>query len=99
MARSLTAHTTSVFITLWISGMCLSPMPWMLCSPKPFSSMVGHSRASTATIRAPYCSFSRSPAAMVPAEPVADVNAASRSSGRPDWTCSKTCPRARPVTS
>ena len=33
--RSDTAIATSVFITLWISGMCLSPMPWMLCSPKP----------------------------------------------------------------
>ena len=53
VARSLTAETTSVFITLWISGMCLSPMPWMLCSPKPFSSMVGHSSASTATIFVP----------------------------------------------
>ena len=29
------AVTASVFITLWISGTCLSPMPWMLCSPKP----------------------------------------------------------------
>ena len=50
-------QTTSVFITLWMSGMCLSPMPWMLCSPKPFSSMVGHSSASTATISEPYRSF------------------------------------------
>ena len=33
VATSLIAHTTSVFITLWMSGMCLSPMPWMLCSP------------------------------------------------------------------
>ena len=33
LATSLIAQTTSVFITLWISGMCLSPMPWMLCSP------------------------------------------------------------------
>ena len=31
--------------------------------------------ASTATIFAPYSSFSRSPAAMVPADPVADGNA------------------------
>ena len=46
-----TPTTTSVFITLWMSGMCLSPMPWMLCSPKPFSSIVGHSSASTATMR------------------------------------------------
>ena len=68
-----------MFITLWISGMCLSPMPWMLCSPKPFSSIVGHSSASTATIRVPNVSFSRSPAAIVPAEPVADTNAARRS--------------------
>ena len=70
--------TTSVFITLWISGMCLSPMPWMLCSPKPFSSIVGHSSASTATIFVPYSSFSRSPAAIVPADPVALTNAARR---------------------
>ena len=47
------AATMSVFITLWMSGMCLSPMPWMLCSPKPFASIVGHSSASTATISAP----------------------------------------------
>ena len=53
VAWSLMAHTTSVFMTLWISGMCLSPMPWMLCSPKPFSSIVGHSSASTATVRVP----------------------------------------------
>ena len=80
--------------------MCLSPMPWMLCSPKPFSSIVGHSSASTATILVPYSSFSRSPAAIVPAEPVADMNAASRRS-RPDAarTVSKTWASARPVTS
>ena len=70
------ATTTSVFITLWMIGMCLSPMPWMLCSPKPFSSIVGHSSASTATIFVPYSSFRRSPAAIVPADPVAEVNAA-----------------------
>jgi hypothetical protein len=87
VAWSLIATTTSVFITLWMSGMCLSPMPWMLCSPNPFSSIVGHSSASTATMRVPYSSFSRSPAAMVPAEPVALVNAASRRS-RPD--CART---------
>ena len=78
MARSDTPTTTSVFITLWISGMCLSPMPWMLCSPNPFSSIVGHSSASTATMRVPNVSFSRSPAAIVPAEPVAETNAARR---------------------
>ena len=79
--------------------MCLSPMPWMLCSPNPFSSIVGHSSASTATIFVPYSSFRRSPAAIVPADPVADVNAASRRS-RPDAsrTTSKTWPSARPVT-
>ena len=37
--------------------MCLSPIPWMLCSPKPFSIIVGHSSASTATIRVPNVSF------------------------------------------
>ncbi len=76
MARSEIAATTSVFVTLWISGMCLSPMPWMLCSPNPFSSIVGHSSASTATILVPYSSLRRSPAAIVPADPVAEVNAA-----------------------
>ena len=35
VARSETASATSVFMTLWISGTCLSPIPWMLCSPKP----------------------------------------------------------------
>ncbi|GIT76925.1 MAG: hypothetical protein Ct9H300mP31_14560 [Acidimicrobiaceae bacterium] len=34
-ARSDTPTTTSVLVMLWINGMCLSPMPWMLCSPKP----------------------------------------------------------------
>ena len=53
VARSEIATTRSVFITLWMSGMCLSPMPWMLCSPKPLASIVGHSSASTATILAP----------------------------------------------
>ena len=61
--------------------MCLSPMPWMLCSPKPFSSIVGHSSASTATVIEPYSSLSRSPAAIVPADPVALTNAASRAPG------------------
>jgi hypothetical protein len=99
--RSEIATTTSVLVMLWISGMCLSPMPWMLCSPKPFSSIVGHSRASTATIFVPYSSLRRSPAAIVPAEPVAEVNAASRRS-RPSRancsrTVSKTWAKARPV--
>ena len=35
VARSVTAVTMSVLKTLWMSGTCLSPMPWMLCSPKP----------------------------------------------------------------
>ena len=82
VARSLMPTTTSVLVTLWISGMCLSPMPWMLCSPKPFSSIVGHSSASTATMIEPCSSFSRSPAAIVPAEPVALTNAASRARRR-----------------
>ena len=46
--------------------MCLSPIPWMLCSPKPFRSIVGHSAASTATINDPSRSFSQSPAPIVP---------------------------------
>ncbi len=57
MARSDTPTTKSVAITLWISGMCLSPMPWMLCSPKPPASIVGHSTASTATVSEPRCSL------------------------------------------
>ena len=35
VASSDTATAASVFITLWNRGMCLSPIPWMLCSPKP----------------------------------------------------------------
>ncbi len=62
VARSEMSTTRSVFITLWMSGMCLSPIPWMLCSPKPLRSIVGHSRASTATIFVPWRSFSQSPA-------------------------------------
>ena len=50
VSRSLTSATTSVFMTLWISGTCLSPIPWMLCSPNPLRSSVGHSSASTAAI-------------------------------------------------
>ena len=38
--------TMSVFFTLWIQGMCLSPMPSMRWSPKPLFRMVGHWRAS-----------------------------------------------------
>ena len=53
VARSDTATTRSVAITSWMSGMCLSPIPWMLCSPKPLRSIVGHSSASTATVREP----------------------------------------------
>ena len=34
-AESETPMTTSVLVTLWIRGMCLSPIPWMLCSPNP----------------------------------------------------------------
>ena len=33
VARSLMSTTMSVAMTLWMSGTCLSPMPWMLCSP------------------------------------------------------------------
>jgi hypothetical protein len=32
---SSTATATSVFFTLCIHGMCLSPMPSMRCAPKP----------------------------------------------------------------
>ena len=53
VARSEIPTTRSVFITLWMSGMCLSPMPWMLWAPNPLSSIVGHSSASTATTLAP----------------------------------------------
>ena len=81
MARSETATTTSVAITLWMNGMCLSPIPWMLCSPNPLRSIVAHSSASTATVSEPACAFRKSPAAMVPAEPVAETNARSRSPG------------------
>ena len=84
---------------LWISGTCLSPMPWMLCSPKPFSSSVGHSRASAASTFVPCRSFRYSPAAMVPADPVALVMRAMRVSSRPVAAChaSKACSRAGPV--
>ena len=51
--------------------MCLSPMPWMLCSPKPFSSIVGHSSASTATILR----------AVVALQPVAGGDGAGRAGG------------------
>ena len=83
VAWSLTPITTSVFITLWMSGTCLSPMPWMLCSPKPFMSSVGHSTASTAAIFAPSAALRWSPAAIVPADPVAETKAARRRPGRP----------------
>ena len=98
MAWSETSTTRSVFITLWMSGMCLSPIPWMLCSPKPFLSIVGHSRASTATIFVPWRSLSQSPAPIVPAEPVAEMNAAGRSPGCSSARASTTRSRARPVT-
>ena len=89
--------TMSVFFTLWIQGMCLSPMPSIRWPPKPFSRMVGHWRASpTASFRWGYCSFSRSPADMVPAEPEVKAAAANRSPGR--LTASNTSARARPVT-
>jgi len=57
VARSESARATSVAMTLWMSGMCLSPMPWMLCSPNPLLSIVGHSSASTATVREPVFSL------------------------------------------
>ena len=78
--------------------MCLSPMPWMLCSPKPLRSIVGHSSASTATIFVPWRSLSQSPAPIVPAEPVADTKAAGRSPGAASASDSTTRSRARPVT-
>ena len=97
MARSETASATSVASTLWISGTCLSPIPWMLCSPKPFSSSVGHSSASQATVSEPKRSLRKSPAAIVPAEPVADTKARSRNSGARAWSDSNTRPSAAPV--
>ncbi len=63
-------------MTLWMSGICSSPMPWMLCSPEPLQNMVEHSTAFTATIFVLYSFLSRSPAAIVPAEPVAETKAA-----------------------
>ena len=56
-------------------------MPWMLCSPKPLLSRVGHSSASTATVSDPKRSFRWSPAPIVPADPVAETNARTLSSG------------------
>ena len=88
---------TSVAITLWISGMCLSPMPWMLCSPNPLLSIVGHSSASTATVREPVFSLRKSPAPMVPADPVAEVKARSRRFGSFACIASNTCSSAVPV--
>ena len=48
-SSSSMAATASVLRTLWTQGTCLSPMPSMRCSPKPFMSSVGHCRASVAT--------------------------------------------------
>ena len=85
----------SVAITLWMYGMCLSPIPWMLCSPNPLHSSVGHSSASTATVSEPKRSFSVSPAASVPAEPEADTKARTWTSG---WAAT-IASIARPVAS
>ena len=40
----------SVFLTLCIHGTCLSPIPSILCPPKPFISSVGHCKASAPAI-------------------------------------------------
>ena len=62
--------------TLWIQVTCLSPMPSMRCAPKPTSKRVGHWTGSTATVREDGKRFlMASPAAMVPAEPMADTKA------------------------
>ncbi len=57
-AASSMATTMSVFLTLWIHGTCLSPMPSMRCAPKPLFSSVGHCNASLAQMTLPgNCSF------------------------------------------
>ena len=72
VARSETSTTRSVFITLWISGMCLSPIPWMLCSPKP---LLEHRRALEGLDR-----DDLRPVAVL--EPVAGADRARRAGGR-----------------
>ena len=52
-SSSSMAATASVLRTLWTQGTCLSPMPSMRWSPKPFMSRVGHCSASVATIFEP----------------------------------------------
>ena len=79
---SSTAITMSVFLTLWIQGTCLSPMPSMRCAPKPLLSSVGHWSASlAASLLCGNSSFSRSPALMVPAEPVVKTEPRKRLAG------------------
>ena len=45
-SSSSMAMAMSVFFTLWIQGMCLSPMPSMRWPPKPLFRIVGHWSAS-----------------------------------------------------
>ncbi len=52
-SSSSTAATASVLRTLWTHGTCLSPIPSIRWSPKPFRRSVGHWSASVATTFAP----------------------------------------------
>ena len=54
-SSSSMAATASVLRTLCTQGTCLSPMPSMRWSPKPFMSRVGHWIASVATVLDPGC--------------------------------------------
>ena len=82
-SASSTAITASVLRTLWIHGMCLSPIPSMRCDPYPLRSIVGHCNASTAAMRASgWASLTKSPDAIVPADPVASTTPATAAPGR-----------------
>jgi len=73
-SASSMAATASVLRTLCTQGTCLSPIPSIRWPPKPLSSSVGHCSASVATTFSPGKRVLRkSPAAMVPAEPVAEM--------------------------